>query len=81
MSNKDNTVLFAALAVGAAWFLTKPKAAIAAPAGGSGGAVPGGAQEIFYGTANGWRYFTDGTAISPDGTYYKNGQMIWNPMM
>jgi hypothetical protein len=80
MSNKDNTTLFAALAVGAAYFLTKPKAATASPSG-NGGAVPGGAQEIFYGTANGWRYFTDGTAISPDGTYYKNGQMVWNSTM
>lgn len=27
---------------------------------------------------NGWRYFSDGTAIDPSGSYYKNGQMIWS---
>lgn len=27
--------------------------------------------------ANGWRYFSDGTAISPEGDYYKDGAMIW----
>lgn len=27
---------------------------------------------------NGWRYFTDGTAIDPQGDYYKNGQLIWS---
>lgn len=26
---------------------------------------------------NGWRYFTDGTAIDPYGNYYKEGQLIW----
>lgn len=25
----------------------------------------------------GWRYFTDGTSISPDGIYYRNGEQIW----
>lgn len=28
---------------------------------------------------NGWRYFSDGTAIDPFGRYYKNGQLIWSP--
>lgn len=27
---------------------------------------------------NGWRYFTDGTAIDPSGNYYKGGQLIWS---
>lgn len=27
----------------------------------------------------GWRYFTDGTVIGPDGTYYQDGQPIWSP--
>lgn len=26
---------------------------------------------------NGWRYFSDGTAISPEGDYYRDGAMIW----
>ena len=27
----------------------------------------------------GWRYFDDGTVISPDGSYYLNGQLVWTP--
>lgn len=27
----------------------------------------------------GWSYYSDGTAISPDGTYYKDGRQIWSP--
>lgn len=27
----------------------------------------------------GWQYYTDGTAISPDGTYYHNGVAVWAP--
>lgn len=29
----------------------------------------------------GWQYFTDGTAISPDGVYYYQGQQVWSPDM
>lgn len=28
--------------------------------------------------ANGWRYFSDGTAIDPAGNYYQGGQLIWS---
>lgn len=31
------------------------------------------------GWGNGWRYFSDGTSISPDGKYYKGGALIWQP--
>lgn len=27
----------------------------------------------------GWQYYTDGTAIGPDGSYYQNGQKVWSP--
>lgn len=27
---------------------------------------------------NGWRYFSDGTAIDPQGNYYQGGQLIWS---
>lgn len=27
--------------------------------------------------SNGWRYFTDGTSIDPQGNYYLNGQKVW----
>lgn len=30
-------------------------------------------------SAWGWRYYTDGTAIGPDGAYYYQGQRIWSP--
>ena len=29
--------------------------------------------------AYGWQYFSDGTAISPDGTYYYQGEQVWSP--
>ena len=28
---------------------------------------------------NGWRYFENGVAIGPDGTYYQNGVVAWKP--
>lgn len=37
-----------------------------------GGALPG--QPGW-----GWQYFTDGTAISPEGIYYLNGREVWRP--
>lgn len=36
------------------------------------------ATEIKYGTPNGWRYFSDGTAISPSGDYYRAGVLIFS---
>lgn len=27
----------------------------------------------------GWQYFSDGTTIGPDGSYYKNGVLVWSP--
>jgi hypothetical protein len=27
--------------------------------------------------ANGWRYFNDGTAISPEGDYFMKGQLVY----
>lgn len=30
--------------------------------------------------SDGWKYYTDGTAIGPDGKYYKGGQLIFSPM-
>lgn len=29
--------------------------------------------------SNGWRYFSDGTSISPDGVYYQGGNQVFNP--
>lgn len=30
-------------------------------------------------TSGGWQYFTDGTAIGPDGSYYLHDQLMWSP--
>lgn len=27
--------------------------------------------------ADGWNYYTDGTAIAPNGDYYHQGELIW----
>lgn len=27
----------------------------------------------------GWQYYSDGTAIGPDGSYYLNGTKVWSP--
>lgn len=27
----------------------------------------------------GWNYYSNGTAIAPDGSYYLNGQKVWSP--
>lgn len=35
-------------------------------------ALPGG-------PGYGWQYFTDGTAISPEGEYYYQGEKVWTP--
>ena len=31
--------------------------------------------------AYGWKYYSDGTSISPNGEYYQGGQLIWSPTM
>lgn len=28
---------------------------------------------------NDWRYYSDGTSISPEGKYYKDGKLVWSP--
>jgi len=38
-------------------------------------ANPSGEGETGYG----WKYYTDGTAISPEGVYYQGGTPIWDP--
>lgn len=54
-----------------------------APTGGGAGNQYTGTREIanddLPGDAGyGWRYYSDGTSIGPDGTYYQNGQAIWS---
>ena len=39
--------------------------------------TPGGGD--WQGPGAGWQYFNDGTAISPDGKYYYQGQLAYDP--
>lgn len=72
-------ILLAGLGV-AAYLALRPKAT--ASTGSKRAPTAGGATEITPdGAAFGWRYFSDGTAIDPYGAYYKNGQLVYNPMM
>lgn len=51
--------------------------------GGAAATQPGAGRIFNDDTAGqpgyGWQYFTDGTAISPTGTYYHQGQPVWSP--
>ena len=62
----------------ALWFILKGKQA----GGGFGGAAVVSTSPYATKAApdyQGWQYFTDGTAISPQGVYYLNGQEVWRP--
>lgn len=50
------------------WDWTQPEQATEIP----NTALPG---DIGYG----WKYYSDGTTISPDGKYYYNGELAWSP--
>lgn len=39
----------------------------------------GYAQKIDIAVDNGWQYFTDGTAIDPNGRYYHNNILVYDP--
>lgn len=76
----SHLILLGALGV-AAWLVLKPKAAGAVTRIGNtfdgvteilNNSVPGEA-------AWGWKYYNNGVAIGPDGTYYKNGEKVWSP--
>lgn len=88
---QDTLIIIAAAAAGlyAISKMVKPGATIRPPTGGGtasslngGGTVP--ITEI-NNTALpgqqgwGWTYYSDGTAISPAGEYYYNGQRVWSP--
>lgn len=87
---KDSDLIVLGLAGVAAYFILqqgKPKpAASTAPAAGHTGIMPHTqTREIFAAGGvpfpNGWRYFNDGTSISPSGEYFKGGQLLWAPSM
>lgn len=67
---KDFVIL--GLAAAAAWFILGKKGASS------------GTKEVFDAStnerfSNGWRYFSDGTSIDPQGNYYSGNALIWSP--
>lgn len=79
----DNNMIVLGLAAVAVYLITQSKKSpIAAKANTGLTATQAQTSEIFdinggvFG--NGWRYFSDGTAIDPQGNYYKGGQEIWH---
>ena len=88
---KNDTLVILGAAAAALYVITKmtrprPVATSTALALNGGGQVnvPSYTKQIFN-TATpgqegwGWQYFSDGTAIGPDGSYYSNGQKVWSP--
>jgi hypothetical protein len=81
---KQDTMIALGLA-GVAVYYIMNKSASASPTGKTGVAsVMEKVTQIFdvgggqY--ANGWQYYSDGTAIDPQGNYYSGGALIWqNP--
>lgn len=62
------------------------QAAAGAPGSSSSGLPAGAPTSISNSALPGqpgyaWQYFSDGTAIGPDGSYYLNGQKIYDPFM
>lgn len=68
MRNSDLMVLgLAGLAV---WFILQGKS-------GNGFKMPAFIRKVAP-DYQGWQYFADGTAISPEGDYYQNGSLVWS---
>lgn len=84
LANQQNNALFGLGRLLNGWF--GGSGAGAAPGAGSF-AIPGtngGTTEIRNDDVPGqpgygWRYFSDGTSIGPDGSYYKDGSLIYTP--
>lgn len=78
----DNNMIVLGLAAVAVYLITQSKKTPAKATGVTGTAT--GTVEIFDSMnggkawGNGWRYFSDGTAIDPQGNYYQGGQLIWS---
>lgn len=70
MKNREFLILAAAAA--AAYFIVKKGPTLRIKAGVTEITNPNGT-----GFSNGWRYFSDGTSIDPQGNYYLQGQLIY----
>lgn len=81
----DSLIIIAAAGLGlfAIYKMVKPAAAAAsgtAPVKGTGAAVSTIRNTALPGEPGwGWTYYTDGTAIGPDGKYYFQGTEVYNP--
>lgn len=87
---KNDTLLILAAAAAGLYIVTRmtrqtaPNRTAQALNQGGNVSVPGMVKQIFNSATPGqegwgWQYFTDGTAIGPDGSYYSNGQKVWSP--
>lgn len=87
---KNDTLLILAAAAAGLYVVTRmtrrpaPNTTAAALNQGGNVAVPSTVKSIFNTALPGqpgyaWQYYTDGTAIGPDGSYYLNGEKVWSP--
>ncbi len=76
---KQNDLIVLALAGVAVWLIVQAKKTTTKTS--STGAASSFTNEIFDAGGgqfgNGWRYFSDGTAIDPSGSYYYGGQRVY----
>lgn len=78
LNMKNSELIAVAIAGVAVWMIYQAKK----KAGTNTGAVkPNGTAEVLdslgQSFSNGWRYFTDGTSISPEGDYYSGGSLVY----
>ncbi len=78
---KQENMIALGLAAVAVYLLTQTKKTTIAKSGGLTGTNKA-VSEIFDASggafSNGWRYFSDGTAIDPSGNYFYGGQKVWD---
>jgi hypothetical protein len=80
---KGNNLLIIAAGAGVLYLLYRRSRLNSANTINNLGKSVNGISEIFTGakvgaSGYGWRYFTDGTSIDPNGNYYVNGQKVWS---
>lgn len=80
---KNTELIVLGLAGLAVWMITKKAGATGSQGNGALGTVASFTNEIFDSAgkafSNGWRYFSDGTSIDPQGNYYSGGQLVYTP--
>lgn len=87
---KDTIAIIAAAGIGLFLIarMVKPRAPGAPPSGGTAASLNNYGNAPVTEISNsalpgqngwGWQYYSDGTAISPTGQYYLNGQLVWSP--